>query len=1397
MKRFIAFCILALLVMSIWWFGAMTSQVQALTEVNLTSPTDSSKVTTSTPEFAWSSIPPARETITKFHIMLATDVNFTSVVWDDSTIGATLRKKVYDGPPLTEWTAYYWRMRVQIDSLKNDDTHVIYWQEEYTLPLTFFHFTTKVIQIYKDPQVTHLPNIQTALIWAASGDTVWVDTGTYYENLRFYKKGVVLTSRCKDGLDTAWIKHTVIDGSKLTRGIDNGSVIYFTPGVDSTSTLLGFTIRGGMGRKIKIGTEETINGGGIFCDVGSTPTIKYNLITENQAEDNGGGIFIYSGAPNILQNMIINNSAANGSGGGIECYYSIEVKASPSKGLSGQEGEGEADKTRQNLSEQEMKNLLNPKDDTEAASITAPGTLAKFAQNNPPVAEWEWEARRDTVIVRDKYLVGDTIFFDASASYDPDYPADSIRFYEFMRFRYYKCWDDPPSSPNRMNTDLTAPTFIFPITGSETGLLDFFLRLTDYNSTRGYSDTITVSVQHPPHVEVVESVVGGAPGDTIWFDGTGSCDVNPTDTLQYSWTLVSAPSGVTVTIENADSVIAYFVPEDSTYLGSYEFQLKVSDDMASDSATVQATVSRPPIPVCQDHPLFGDTLVGFVKSDTFTLDASACYDPDPGDSVKYYLWEAGRWMYIDQFGDTVFLPAPISPAVSTFDTTKAVQKFRFIGDRGGLVKFRLRARDKYGVRSTVYDSLIFSIQIGAVPEAGNDTIVFPGTRAYLKGSAIELNPDQRDSLKYFWKWMKQQGSETIDPGNTPQEVSFRASQSGVYKLSLEVYDNYALSEIDSVTVVSNRRPKAIVVHVNHAFEGDTVLLDASQSYDPDSGAFQHPDSGHGGPLLFTWNTYSYPPKAEAPTIVDGNKSVAKFVPYGTGDYLFKVLVNDTISVYQPASDTVNIAICTVHVDSTYAYPIIQGNLIAHNYAGLRGGGIDCNQSSPNVKNNILFKNQSQRSGGAICCRNFSTPQVENNIVFGNISSDSSGGGVADLKAQLSPSSTRGFRKFLGIKKNCFWDNRGGALYNATGQISGNLYSFPRLIDPDFGDFRLECSSPCGDSIGSLVFFQPCYSVPGLSMVTMALMQNPVATAVAHLVINTNAPLKAPPRAYVCMGGSAPSPVYFQALSPNAFKGTHIFTGSGDAEISVFYSSLLEDEDTLTSTVSVQLIGTEGGGTLTSSDQKIAAFFPQGSVKDDIYATCISVSKEPQYQFVPAGEMVTMGEVYQLGPAISFDSDLTVSFPLNGLDLNDKDKTLLAVYRYENGRWIRLESFLEENRVCAKVKDLGIFRLIYDPVGKHLAGIPERFELFQNHPNPFNPETQIRYDLPVSGHVKLSIYNVLGQRVRILVDEMQDAGHKSVIWDGRDNSGQEVASGIYFYKISAENYRKTKKMVLLK
>ena len=88
-------------------------------------------------------------------------------------------------------------------------------------------------------------------------------------------------------------------------------------------------------------------------------------------------------------------------------------------------------------------------------------------------------------------------------------------------------------------------------------------------------------------------------------------------------------------------------------------------------------------------------------------------------------------------------------------------------------------------------------------------------------------------------------------------------------------------------------------------------------------------------------------------------------------------------------------------------------------------------------------------------------------------------------------------------------------------------------------------------------------------------------------------------------------------------------------------------------------------------------------------------------------------------------------------------------------------------------------------------------LLQNCPNPFNPQTEISYSLPQDSHVKLTIYNVLGQEVKVLVDEYQTAGTRRVAWDGCNEGGSKVASGIYLYRLEAGKTVQTRKMSLLK
>ena len=93
--------------------------------------------------------------------------------------------------------------------------------------------------------------------------------------------------------------------------------------------------------------------------------------------------------------------------------------------------------------------------------------------------------------------------------------------------------------------------------------------------------------------------------------------------------------------------------------------------------------------------------------------------------------------------------------------------------------------------------------------------------------------------------------------------------------------------------------------------------------------------------------------------------------------------------------------------------------------------------------------------------------------------------------------------------------------------------------------------------------------------------------------------------------------------------------------------------------------------------------------------------------------------------------------------------------------------------------------------------PHAFNLYNNYPNPFNPVTTFRYDLPENSHVTITIYDMLGRQVKTLINQTQDAGFKSVIWDATNDYGNPVSAGVYLYKIQAGEFVQTKKMVLLK
>ncbi|MFQ5708834.1 MAG: S8 family serine peptidase [bacterium] len=152
----------------------------------------------------------------------------------------------------------------------------------------------------------------------------------------------------------------------------------------------------------------------------------------------------------------------------------------------------------------------------------------------------------------------------------------------------------------------------------------------------------------------------------------------------------------------------------------------------------------------------------------------------------------------------------------------------------------------------------------------------------------------------------------------------------------------------------------------------------------------------------------------------------------------------------------------------------------------------------------------------------------------------------------------------------------------------------------------------------------------------------------------------------------------------------------------------------------------------------------------------------------------ISHVIAAGPlTIEPNSTIQIGFALlAGIDLND----------------------LQQNADAAKKLWDALF---VTGIDDEVPGIPQTFALEQNYPNPFNPSTTIRYQLPKSATVELTIYNVLGQPVNTLVRAHQPAGTYAVAWDGKNFAGQQVASGIYVYRLHAGNFVQTRKMLFLR
>lgn len=140
-------------------------------------------------------------------------------------------------------------------------------------------------------------------------------------------------------------------------------------------------------------------------------------------------------------------------------------------------------------------------------------------------------------------------------------------------------------------------------------------------------------------------------------------------------------------------------------------------------------------------------------------------------------------------------------------------------------------------------------------------------------------------------------------------------------------------------------------------------------------------------------------------------------------------------------------------------------------------------------------------------------------------------------------------------------------------------------------------------------------------------------------------------------------------------------------------------------------------------------------------------------------------------------------------------SLSEFHAYIDDLYHHAKDILQEEGMYMEHAQYADGEIIFDEIGE--KDVPEYFSMQQNYPNPFNPVTNISYTLPVGIEVLLEIYNISGEKIRTLVDEYHIAGTHTVSWDGTNNNGAIVPSGIYIYKIQAGNYSESKRMMFLK